>query len=66
LPIRSIRYYLPILDELRFARRDVNYAVYLHLKLCSFSGKEIPYNDDQPPALSAGKLRTPKQLPLPW
>lgn len=68
LPIRSIRYFLPILEELRFARVDAHYVDYLHRKLCAFFGKEIPliHTADQPSDPRARKPRTPRQLRLPW
>jgi hypothetical protein len=68
LPIRSIRYFLPILEELRFARVDANYVDYLHRKVSAFFGKEVPLVDtgDASPAVPARKPRPPRQLPLPW
>jgi hypothetical protein len=43
LPIRSIRYFLPVVDELAFARVDRGYVDYLKRKLSEFLGREISF-----------------------
>ncbi len=42
MPIRSIRFFLPIIDELRFAHVDQGYVNYLARKLADFLGKDLP------------------------
>jgi hypothetical protein len=67
LPIRSFRFFLPVLDELRFANVDQAYLRYLARKLEDFLGKDLPLNS---PTLdesrSARSPRRPRQLKLPW
>ena len=67
LPIRSIRYFLPILEELRFARVDSHYVDYLHRKLCGFLRAEISLHPPGPaPDEKISKPRPPSQLKLTW
>jgi hypothetical protein len=41
LPIRSIRYFLPVVDELAFAHLDSAYVDYLRQKLSEFLGRQL-------------------------
>ena len=62
-PIRSIRYFLPVVDELASESFDAAYVQYLCRKL-EVSIKSVPGDDED----SVGPARRPpsKQLPLPW
>ena len=42
MPIRSIRFFLPIIDELKYAHLDNSYLNYLAHKLSDFLGKQLP------------------------
>lgn len=69
MPIRSIRYFLPILEELEFAPVDQRYIDYLVRKLCEFLGRQVTLKmtataDADPEGVrhrSQGR-----QLSLPW
>jgi len=67
MPIRSIRFFLPIIDELRFAHVDQGYVNYLARKLADFLGKDLPLKgSDVIPERPHDKQPRPRQLELPW
>ena len=67
MPIRSIRFFLPVIDELRFAHVDQGYVNYLARKLADFLGKDLPLSgSDVIPESRHDKQRRPRQLELPW
>ncbi len=67
MPIRSVRFFLPIIDELRFAHVDQGYVSYLARKLADFLGKDLPLTGhDVIPETRQAKRRRPRQLELPW
>lgn len=67
MPIRSFRFFLPVIDELRFAHVDQAYINYLARKIVDFIGEELPLSpydvSDEPPR---ARRRLPRQLNLPW
>lgn len=65
LPIRSFRFFLPILEELRFAAIDNGYINYLAQKIASVTGVQLTL-DELTKLDSPRSRRTPKQLELPW
>jgi hypothetical protein len=69
LPIRSIRYFLPVVEELEFAPVDQRYIDYLGRKLCEFLGRQVSLKmtvtaDDDREAVRHRSLG--RQLSLPW
>ena len=69
LPIRSIRYFLPVVEELKFAHLDTDYIVYLDHKLSGFIGRKVspvPTGDVDRRSQVSPKKRSSKQLRLPW
>lgn len=67
MPIRSIRFFLPIIDELKYAHLDNSYLNYLAHKLSDFLGKQLPLKPTNDVAeLPQKNRRTPRQLSLPW
>ena len=67
MPIRSVRFFLPVIDELRFAHVDQGYVNYLARKLADFLGKDLPLTGpDVIPERRHDKRRPPRQLKLPW
>ena len=69
LPIRSIRYFLPVVEELAFARVDSDYIDYLRRKLCEFLGRQLSLKSAA--AHVGGHQKGPHrsvgpQLSLPW
>ncbi len=68
-PIRSLRYFLPVLEELRFASVGQDYLEYLRGKLSDLLGSKLPlpsaHQGDSPPSRKR-RPRLPEQLPLPW
>jgi len=64
-PIRSFRFFLPIVDELHHAHINEGYVGYLLRKLSDSLGKEISLED---PATNSRqpRPRRPQQLTLPW
>jgi hypothetical protein len=69
LPIRSIRYFLPVVDELAFSQVDQGYIDYLRLKLCEFLGRPLSLQSDA--TTDDDSERKPhrtgrSQLSLPW
>ena len=64
LPIRSFRFFLPIVEELRFASVDRGCLNYLANKIADVTGSKLilvePQNLDIP------ERRPPRQLRLPW
>ncbi len=67
MPIRSVRFFLPVIDELRFAHVDQGYVSYLARKLADFLGKDLPLTGpDVIPEPRQAKRRRPRQLELPW
>ena len=67
-PIRSLRYFLPVLEELRFASLGQDYLEYLRAKLSDLLGSQLPLLAEQAdsPASPKCRPRLPEQLPLPW
>jgi hypothetical protein len=65
MPIRSFRFFLPILDELRFAPVDSRYVNYLAQKIADATGIQITLNVTTDPERRR-KRRKPRQLGLPW
>ena len=67
VPIRSIRFFLPIIDELKYAHLDQGYLNYLARKLSDSFGKQLPLKlTDDTAQLPQPNRRTPRQLLLPW
>jgi hypothetical protein len=67
MPIRSIRFFLPIIDELKYAHLDQGYLNYLARKLSDSIGKQLPLKLTNDAAeLPQRNRRTPRQLLLPW
>ena len=67
MPIRSVRFFIPVIDELRFAHVDQGYVNYLARKLADFLGKDLPLTGpDVIPERRHDKRRRPRQLKLPW
>jgi hypothetical protein len=67
MPIRSIRFFLPIIDELKYAHLDQSYLNYLARKLSDSFGKQLPLKlTDDTAQLPQPNRRTPRQLLLPW
>ena len=67
MPIHSIRFFLPIIDELKYAHLDNSYLNYLAHKLSDFFGKQLPLKPTNGVAEPPQKnRRTPRQLSLPW
>ena len=62
-PIRSLRYFLPVLEELRYARVDDAYLGYLRDKLRDFLRPVDPQNDTSLPPRSSTHDR---QLSFDW
>jgi hypothetical protein len=53
LPIRSFRFFLPILDELRFAHIDNGYINYLAQKIADVTGVQLTLDDTTKLVLSS-------------
>jgi hypothetical protein len=67
MPIRSFRFFLPIIDELKYAHLDQGYVNYLARKLSDSFGKQLTLKlTDEPAQLPQRNRRTPRQLLLPW
>lgn len=69
LPIRSIRYFLPVVDELAFAHVDTAYIDYLCQKLSEFLGRKIIPNSVSSRDRDSGRMahkQADRQLRLPW
>ena len=67
MPIRSIRFFLPILDELKYAHVDQSYVNYLTHKLSGFLGRQLSLKPkDDIPEPAKPHRRAPRQLLLPW
>ena len=67
MPIRSIRFFLPIIDELKYAHLDQGYVNYLAHKLSGSLGKQLPLKlTDDDDEIRQRNSRTPRQLLLPW
>jgi len=69
LPIRSIRYFLPVINELAFAHVDPAYVDYLRRKLSEFLGWEVvPKSISSADRDSGGAAcqQVGRQMPLPW
>jgi hypothetical protein len=62
-PIRSLRYFLPVLEELRYARVDDAYLNYLRDKLQEFLSQTAPDVDPSSRPLSS---TTQDQLSFDW
>lgn len=65
MPIRSFRYFLPIVDELRINGLDPRYVHYLARKISDLTGVELNLKQPQNHSTST-KPHTPRQLDLPW
>ena len=65
MPIRSIRFFMPIVDELRVTGFDPGYVDYLARKLAAVTGTDLTLHDDTNLATPL-KRRTSRQLVLPW
>ncbi len=67
MPIRSFRFFLPIIDELKYAHLDNGYVNYLARKLSDSFGKQLTLKlTDDTAQLPQRNRRTPRQLLLPW
>jgi hypothetical protein len=66
LPIRSIRYFLPVVEELAFAPVNSAYVNYLRRKLAEFLGREVCLNPKQDADLEGAVHQKAQQLSLPW
>ena len=67
MPIRSFRFFLPIIDELKYAHLDQRYLNYLACKLSDSFGKQLTLKlTDDTAQLPQRNRRTPRQLLLPW
>lgn len=72
LKIRSIRYFLPVVEELAFARVDSSYVDYLRRKLSEFLGRELSFRSIcQGDGCDVGSDhrhagRQARQMRLPW
>ena len=67
MPIRSFRFFLPIIDELKYAHLDQGYVNYLARKLSDSFGKQLTLKlTDDTAQLPQRNRRTPRQLLLPW
>lgn len=65
MPIRSIRFFLPIVDELRLTGFDPAYLRYLAHKISDVTGAELPLRDETK-HLDPEVRPDPRQLDLPW
>lgn len=65
MPIRSFRFFLPIVEEFRINGLDSRYVPYLARKIRELTGVELPLNE-KPNQATKRKPRTPRQLELPW
>jgi hypothetical protein len=67
MPIRSFRFFLPIIDELKYAHLDNGYVNYLARKLSDSFGKQLTLKlTDDTAQLPQRNRRSPRQLLLPW
>jgi hypothetical protein len=69
LPIRSIRFFLPVIEELAFTHIDQGYVDYLGRKLAEFLGKQLPLKSNVMTDVDSEKTSyqsAGKQLSLPW
>ena len=64
MPIRSIRFFLPVIDELQLTGFDPAYVLYLARKISDVTASELPIVDDS--THTGDKPRDPCQLELPW
>lgn len=65
MPIRSFRFFLPLVEEFRINGLDPRYVYYLARKISELTGVELPLNE-QPVQTTKRKPRAPRQLELPW
>ena len=67
MPICSIRFFLPVIDELQHAHLDQGYVNYLDRKLSDFLRKKLALKfSDSRSDPNHPRRRTPRQLRLPW
>ena len=67
MPILSIRFFLPIIDELKYAHLDQRYLNYLACKLSDSFGKQLSLKlIDNTAQLPQRNRRSQRQLLLPW
>ena len=65
-PIRSLRYFLPLLDELRYARVDINYVDYLRRILSDFLSPKTPQHSQHLDSQDPDKTSPQTQLTFDW